>query len=104
MIVSPLHEAQAARGLPAKGAARPAVLRWLLLVTTLLRTLLLISGLFNRTIGRRITCLQRGVNRRLPRNYTCNCLADHRAKRLELRNADKLHAGVRNLCADESFG
>jgi hypothetical protein len=54
--------------------------------------LLLVAGLSHRTIGSRVSGLQRRCNVRLPCNHARNCLPRHRSEGLELGNADVLHA------------
>src|SRR5580698_9469553 len=99
MIVSPLDDAPAAhRSLGKSGAAgftamgartnAPPLLRYSVTPLPLgsFTSLLLISGLLDRPVGRCISRGQRGHHIGLPCHHARNRLADHRTERLEFRN------------------
>ena len=58
------------------------------------RALLEVTGLAYRPISYRLSGLQRLIDGCLPGDRTRDALAHYRAKRLELRNPNELHAGI----------
>src|SRR5258708_34539027 len=58
--------------------------------------LLLIPGLLHGAIRRCLAGCQRLIDRHLAGNRAGDALTDYGAERLELRNADELHTGIRH--------